>query len=84
VDCELVLWGATPVSGSKETGRRSPDRFIFKSPLRIPSSIPPREEGGTFGNKGEKLNRTWQLSGFENLMDFLNQSVKNFVSEKKK
>ena len=76
VDCELVLWGATPVPGSKETGRRSPDRFIFKSPLRIPSSIPPSEEGGTFGNKGSKLNRTWQLVRFENLLDFLKTAGK--------
>ncbi len=84
VDCELVLWGATPLPGSKETGRRAQEKFIFKSPPRIPNLIPTNEEGGAFGNKDTKLNRTWQLVGFENLLEFLNLSIENFVDEKQK
>jgi len=84
VDCELVLWGAPPVPESKEAGRRAQEKFIFKSPPRMLSVTSAKDEGGMFANKGAKPNRTWQLVRFENLLDFLNQSVKNFVSEKKK
>jgi hypothetical protein len=71
VDCELVLWGATSVAGSKETGRRVQEKFIFKSPPRMLSVSSAKDEGGMFANKGEKPNRTWQLVRFEKLLDFL-------------
>lgn len=80
-DCELVLWGAPPVPGSMEAGQRTEERLIFKSPPQTPRDPSTNEEGGTFGNKGAKLNRTWQLTGFENLLDFLNLAVKNFALE---
>jgi hypothetical protein len=70
-DCELVLWGATPVPGSKETGRRVQEKFIFKSPPRMLSVSSDKDEGGMFANKGVKPNRTWQLVRFEKLLDFL-------------
>jgi hypothetical protein len=35
------------------------------------SVLSANEEGGTFGNNGAKLNRTWQLVRFEKLLDFL-------------
>ncbi|MCJ7507658.1 MAG: hypothetical protein MUO85_02860 [candidate division Zixibacteria bacterium] len=80
VDCELVLWGAVPVAGSKEVGRKSREMFVFKSPPKI-STPPPTEEYRSFENKSTKQNRTWQLVGFENLLDFLNSSVNNSVAE---
>jgi hypothetical protein len=84
VDCELVLWGASPLAGSKETGRRVQEKFIFKSPSRILSSAPANEEGGTFNNKGARPNRTWQLVRFEKLLDFINLTIENFVDDKQK
>ena len=83
VDCELVLWGTTPLAGSKENGRRVHEKFIFKSPPRMLSVSSAKDEGGTFGNNGVKLNRTWQLVRFEKLLDFLNLAVINFATEKK-
>ncbi len=84
VDCELVLWGAPPVTGSKETGRRAQERFIFKSPPRMLSVSSDKDEGGMFSNKGAKPNRTWQLVRFEKLLDFMNLTIENFVDEKQK
>lgn len=80
VDCELVLWGAVPEPGSKEAGRRVNERFIFKAPTITPSQPFTKEAGGSFENKGTKTSRSWQLVGFENLVDFLNLSVKNFAT----
>ena len=82
-DCELVLWGAPPVPGSMEAGQRTKERFIFKSPPQTPRVSSASGEGGTFGNKGSRAIRSWQLVGFENLLDFLNLSMKNFNTEKK-
>lgn len=82
VACELVLWGAEPEPGSKGPGRRITERFYFKSPPPTRSVSPPTGEGGTFHNKGKNPSRSWQLTGFENLLDFLNLSVKKFTTEK--
>lgn len=70
-DCELVLWGAVPNPGSKEVGRRVHERFVFKTSTATPSPPFPKGEGGSFENKGTKANRSYQLAGFENLIDFL-------------
>ncbi|MCJ7497365.1 MAG: hypothetical protein MUO78_04425 [candidate division Zixibacteria bacterium] len=71
VDCEMVLWGATPAPGSKETGQRIHEKFIIKSPPRMLSVSSAKDEGGMFANKGARPNRTWQLVKFEKLLDFL-------------
>ncbi|MDH4222402.1 MAG: hypothetical protein OEV55_02565 [candidate division Zixibacteria bacterium] len=76
VDCELVLWGAEPEPESKGPGRRITERFYFKSPPRTQSVSPPAGEGGTFNNIGKNQNRSWQLVGFDNLLDFLKVEVK--------
>lgn len=70
-DCELVLWGAVPNPGSKEVGRRVYERFVFKTSTATPSPPFPKGEGGSFENKGAKTSRSYQLAGFESLMDFL-------------
>ncbi len=76
VDCELVLWGAESEPGSKGPGRRVTEKFYFKSPPRTQSVPPPAGEGGTFNNTGKNPNRSWQLTGFDNLLDFLKGEVK--------
>ncbi len=81
VDCELVLWGAVPAAGSKEIGRKVQETFIFKSPPKVSAPLPTTGEFMPFEKKSANRNRTWQLVGFENLLDFLNSSVNNSVAE---
>jgi hypothetical protein len=92
VDCELVLWGATPVKGSSQAGRRAKERFIFKSPPKT-EQTPPSGEWGKWSTPASGVNRmvglsakmqkssirSWQLTGFENFLDFLNTEIEQTV-----
>jgi len=91
----LVLWGAPPVKGSKQAGKRTKERFIFKSPPKI-EQTPPSGDLGKWPTPASGVNRTvrfygkmqnssirsWQLIGFENLLDFLSGEVNLSPKEK--
>ena len=86
VDCELVLWGAPPVKGTDQAGRRTKERFIFKV---LPKIEQPPLSGDyhkwptpTSGKKRASSIRSWKLVGFENLLDFLNGEVNLSPKEK--
>jgi hypothetical protein len=108
VDCELVLWGASPNKGSDQTvgdparggSRRTKERFIFKVPPKI-EQPPPSGDGGRWpidlsGSAGKggtarpmsakkpvSSIRSWQLVGFENLLDFLNEEIEGSHKQNK-
>jgi hypothetical protein len=73
VDCELVLWGSAPANGSEQRGKRTKERFIFKVPPEVQQPVPPGEyrEWPASGEKQVTRIKSWQLVGFENLFDFL-------------
>jgi len=88
VDCELVLWGTPPLKGSKQAGRRTKERFIFKSPPKIKhtpfSGDSNKWPTRTWGENERRTIRTWQLVGFESLLDFLtNYGDMNTVPKEK-
>ncbi len=79
VECELVLWGASPAKGSERTGRRTKERLVFKSPPEVGKAPPSGEyrkwPTTPLGKKRMSSIRSWQLVGFENLFDFLNGEI---------
>jgi hypothetical protein len=77
VDCELVLWGAPPDKRNDLTGKRAKERLIFKVPPEVRQPLPPGEyhEWPASGKKQVTRIRSWQLVGFENLLDFLNGAI---------
>ena len=96
VDCELVLWGALTVKESKQAvgdpagggSRRTKERFIFKSPAkskqRPPSGDSHKWPTRTLGKNERRTIRSWQLVGFESLLDFLtNYGDMNTVPKEK-
>lgn len=86
VDCELVLWGAPPVKGTNQAGRRTKERFILKVPPEIeqppPSGDFHRWPTRPSGKNEWRTIRSWQLVGFENLFDFLNREVEQTEHDK--
>jgi hypothetical protein len=75
VDCELILWGAPPESGSGRAGRRIKERFVFATPVRVEKDPPWCEyykwPTPPSGKSRAGSMRAWQLTGFENLLNFL-------------
>ena len=81
VECELVLWGAPSDKGSEPTGKRIKERFVFKSPPDVEQSS---EEGEGYKlpasssvSIGKTSLRSWQLTGIESLMRFLDGETKS-------
>lgn len=84
VDCELVLWGAPSQKESNQAGRRMRERLIFKVPPEVQQPLPPGEyhQWSASGKKQVTRIRSWQLVGFENLLDFLNREVEQTEHDK--
>jgi hypothetical protein len=86
VDCELVLWGAQALKGSDQAGTRVRERFIFKSPPK--TELPPlsgdyHKWPASSSRKSQTVSiRSWQLIGFESLLEFLNGEVNPSLKEK--
>jgi hypothetical protein len=78
VDCELVLWGATPDGEGRQHGRRVKERFIFYSPPRVELTTLP-EDSRRFPESppGKNITHTrgWQLVGYESLVEFVENQV---------
>jgi len=85
VECELVLWGAIPDKGSEQTGRRTKERFVFKSPPQVQTKIEQENLSNDVGRwpasqsrkSWNSVMRSWNLIGFENLLDFLNKETED-------
>ena len=79
VECELVLWGATPPRGSGSMGRRAKEKFVFRTPPNVEEALPSgdyhRRPASSFGEKQEASTRTWKLVRSESLLDFLNEAI---------
>ena len=78
VDCELVLWGAPAEKGINQTSKRIKERFVFNSPPKIeppPSGDYHKWPPSSTGKSQTMSIRSWQLIGFEKLMDFLNENI---------
>ncbi|MGB8658199.1 MAG: hypothetical protein WCE90_10520 [Candidatus Zixiibacteriota bacterium] len=87
VDCELILWGALADKRSNQAvgdsarggSKRMKERFVFTSPPNIEQTPPegdwhkwPSSSSGKSPTAGI---RTWQLTGFENLLELLDGEV---------
>jgi hypothetical protein len=77
VDCELALWGAPSQKESNQAGRRIRERLVFKVPPEVQQPLPPGEyhQWSASGKKQVTRIRSWELAGFENLLDFLNREI---------
>jgi len=77
VDCELVLWGATPLPNSNNHGRRASERFVFYSPPKVALTNLPEDTGPFPEQSGRKIGsqRAWQLVGSEQFIEFLENQV---------
>lgn len=83
VECELVLWGATPAKGSDRAGigsasslqGRAKERFVFRTPSDVEKTPPSGDyrkwPASSSGKKQKTSLRSWKLIRFEKLLDFL-------------
>jgi hypothetical protein len=88
VDCELVLWGAPPDGKSPGAGRKVKERFVFISPPKVlPATVPEGSQRFPAPPPDKTLTgrpRAWQLVGFENLLEFLENQVGTNTGPKEK
>jgi len=76
VDCELVLWGASPEAGGKPYGIRSQEQFVFV----VPEGFKPAKPRSAFSPLPKRISRQWDLVGFNNLLEFLEGSIEDCLS----
>jgi hypothetical protein len=79
VECELVLWGAAPATGSSRAGKRAEERFVFRRPPDVEKTPPSgdyhRRPVSSFGGKQKASTRSWKLARSESLLDFLSEAI---------
>lgn len=87
VECELVLWGAPPGKGSTQAGKRTKERFVFKTPPEVDKGPPPGDRFDKLttsygmwpappsGKKRMTKIRSWKLVSLENLLGFLDGEI---------
>lgn len=79
VECELVLWGTAPATGSNSAGKRAKERLVFRRPPDVEKTPPSgdyhRRPVSSFGEEREASTRSWKLGRSESLLDFLSEAI---------
>jgi hypothetical protein len=79
VECKLVFWGSLPEEVSGQRGKRTKERFVFRTPPGKTMPCPPGAHNWPASKAGEESvssRRNWRLVTLENLLNFLVASVR--------
>ncbi len=88
VECEIVLWAAPPDGINRGPGRKVKERLVFVSPLPhdLKNAAVSTENkpwpNGPFEHNPENSRKSWKLSKFEKIFQFLETGVRTEQSSK--